>query len=285
MNTLKLLSPAKINLTLEIINKRSDDFHNIISLVTDISLTDELFFTASDQINFESNVELEENSNSILKTIFLIKNKFQLDNGIAVKLVKNIPLSSGLGGGSSNAATTLLALNKLWELNLNTSDLIYLGSKIGSDVPYFIQKGLSVISDKGETIRRLDTNNQIWFVLLFNNHNHSNKTKLMYSSLANHNFTNGGLTRKLEARIRNNSDIPNELLFNCFDNISDQIFDGLSEKRKVFQSLVGEEVILCGAGPTLFYKAPNKETATAIQLLLTMKHGLHSEVVHSGKLK
>ena len=70
MNTLKLLSPAKINLTLEIINKRSDDFHNIISLVTDISLTDELFFTASDQINFESNVELEENSNSILKTIF-----------------------------------------------------------------------------------------------------------------------------------------------------------------------------------------------------------------------
>ncbi|KAA1294797.1 MAG: 4-(cytidine 5'-diphospho)-2-C-methyl-D-erythritol kinase, partial [SAR202 cluster bacterium] len=142
MNTLKLLSPAKINLTLEIINKRSDDFHNIISLVTDISLTDELFFTASDQINFESNVELEENSNSILKTIFLIKNKFQLDNGIAVKLVKNIPLSSGLGGGSSNAATTLIALNKLWELNLNTSDLIYLGSKIGSDVPYFIQKGL-----------------------------------------------------------------------------------------------------------------------------------------------
>ena len=125
----------------------------------------------------------------------------------------------------------------------------------------------------------------MWFVLLFSEHKHKNKTKHMYESLTLDTFTNGGLTRKLEARIRNNSDLPNELMFNGFNNIADKIFPGLSEKRNVFNTLVGEETVLCGAGPTLFYRAPNKETATAINLLLNMKNGLDSIVVNSGKIE
>lgn len=284
MNTLKLFSPAKINLTLEIINKRHDDFHNIISLVTDISLKDEILFTNSKSVTFDSNFELDQKSNSILNTISLIQNKFKLDNGVDVKLTKNIPLASGLGGGSSNAATTLIALNDMWQLNLNKSEMILIGSEIGSDVPYFLEKGLCVINNRGENLRKIKESPLMWFVLLFSEHKHKSKTKFMYESLTSNHFTNGGLTRKLEARIRNNSDLPNELMFNGFNDIADNIFNGLSEKRSIFNTLVGEEVVLCGAGPTLFYRAPNKETATAIHLLLSMKNGLDSLVVHSGKI-
>ncbi len=284
MNTLKLFSPAKINLTLEIINKRHDDFHNIISLVTDISLKDEIVFTNSKSVTFDSNFELDQKSNSILNTISLIQNKFKLDNGVDVKLTKNIPLASGLGGGSSNAATTLIALNDMWQLNLNKSEMILIGSEIGSDVPYFLEKGLCVINNRGENLRKIKESPLMWFVLLFSEHKHKSKTKFMYESLTSNHFTNGGLTRKLEARIRNNSDLPNELMFNGFNDIADNIFNGLSEKRSLFNTLVGEEVVLCGAGPTLFYRAPNKETATAIHLLLSMKNGLDSLVVHSGKI-
>lgn len=284
MNTLKLFSPAKINLTLEIINKRHDDFHNIISLVTDISLKDEIVFTNSKSVTFDSNFELDQKSNSILNTISLIQNKFKLDNGVDVKLTKNIPLASGLGGGSSNAATTLIALNDMWQLNLNKSEMILIGSEIGSDVPYFLEKGLCVINNRGENLRKIKESPLMWFVLLFSEHKHKSKTKFMYESLTSNHFTNGGLTRKLEARIRNNSDLPNELMFNGFNDIADNIFNGLSAKRSLFNTLVGEEVVLCGAGPTLFYRAPNKETATAIHLLLSMKNGLDSLVVHSGKI-
>ena len=285
MNTLKLYSPAKINLTLEILNKRQDNFHNIISLVTDISLKDEIVFSNSKSVTFDSNFSLDQKSNSILNTISLIKKKFKLDNGIDVKLIKNIPLASGLGGGSSNAATTLIALNDIWQLNLNKTEMMLIGSEIGSDVPYFLEKGLCVINDRGENVRKIKESPLMWFVLLFSEHKHKNKTKHMYESLTLDTFTNGGLTRKLEARLRNNSDLPNELMFNGFNNIADKIFPGLSEKRNVFNTLVGEETVLCGAGPTLFYRAPNKETATAINLLLNMKNGLDSIVVNSGKIE
>ena len=77
MNTLKLYSPAKINLTLEILNKRQDNFHNIISLVTDISLKDEIVFSSSKSVTFDSNFALDQKSNSILNTISLIKKKFK----------------------------------------------------------------------------------------------------------------------------------------------------------------------------------------------------------------
>ena len=110
-------SYAKINLGLEILKKLDNDFHEISSVLQTIDLYDTIIFKKSNNISLNCNIKaLENEDNLIVKTIKLLQKKYNYPGGIAITLDKKIPISSGLGGGSSNAATTLLTLKKLWEL-------------------------------------------------------------------------------------------------------------------------------------------------------------------------
>ena len=153
-------SYAKVNLGLRVLNKRSNGYHNLHSLFLEVDLCDELIFSPSDafQLTVEGPPTLEiplDKNNLISKAYRMLKEKMELvPLEYAIHLKKLIPLGSGLGGGSSNAACTLKTLNKLCKLNLSHHELLDLGLKVGSDVPFFIEGGIKLIKGRGEIIEK-----------------------------------------------------------------------------------------------------------------------------------
>ncbi len=133
-------SPAKLNLFLHLTGRREDGYHELQTIFQLIDLYDWLDFeqTKQDSIEIEglSHVELE--NNLIFKAALLLKPFAQQPSGLKIRIEKNIPMGAGLGGGSSNAATTLIVLNKLWQCQLNLAQLAELGLKLGADVPVFV---------------------------------------------------------------------------------------------------------------------------------------------------
>ena len=154
MDILKLKSPAKLNLHLQVLGKRNDGFHEINSAFTLINLFDDLSFKKRPSgINLTG--DLIKN-NLILKAAQNLQEKYHIKNGVDIYLKKRIPIESGLGGGSSNAATTLIALNKLWNLNLSKDELMKIGLDLGSDVPFFIYGENAWGKGRGENLEPIE---------------------------------------------------------------------------------------------------------------------------------
>lgn len=154
-----LSSPAKLNLFFRVLAKRRDGYHDIASLYSKISLHDSLRIELSshDGFSFESHFSLPDfqKDNLVLKARDLFRNATNIHEPISIHLTKQIPLQAGLGGGSSNAATTLLALNELFDFPLNGSELMRLAAKLGSDVSFFLSSGLAYCTGRGEIIQEI----------------------------------------------------------------------------------------------------------------------------------
>ena len=138
---IKIYSPAKINLSLEILRKRNDGFHEIKSIVQTVSLSD--IIEISSHKNIEVNVLnacIPMRENLVVKAAQTLQKFTGCYKGAKITINKRIPLAAGLGGGSSNAATVLMALNGLWDLNLPHEQLLSLASKLGADVPFFFNR-------------------------------------------------------------------------------------------------------------------------------------------------
>ena len=159
MNKLNLKSYAKINLTLEIGKRLDSGYHEISSLMQQINLFDILTFKELDEnkIIIKSNKkELENEKNLAYKSALLLKNKFNIKQGMEIDIQKNIPIGAGLAGGSGNAAVTLKAMNKLFNLNLEEKELIKIGRELGSDVPFQIIGKTALVRGTGEKITKIN---------------------------------------------------------------------------------------------------------------------------------
>ena len=154
MSEIAVKSPAKINIGLNIINKRDDGFHNLETIFYPLNLFDEIEFTKSEKFNFKSNDSNlnKDNSNLIIKAKELLETEFNIHLPVDIHLFKNIPIGAGLGGGSSNAATTLMALTKLFNLKIDIEQLSHLSLKLGSDVPFFLNPVPSYAESRGEVL-------------------------------------------------------------------------------------------------------------------------------------
>lgn len=154
MRTIELTSPAKINLFLEILGKRNDGYHDIVTVFEKIDLCDRIRLSESDSgIALTSNLKelpLDKN-NLVYRASSLLKNTYGVSKGVNIHIEKKIPVAAGLGGGSSNAAITLKGLNRLWKLDLTDRELYDIGKKIGADVPFFIfNHSFAVGSGRGD---------------------------------------------------------------------------------------------------------------------------------------
>ncbi len=143
-------APAKINWFLFIPGKRDDGYHEVRSLMQCVDLGDELSFEASDTLSLEANCAIPTYENSVWKAALLLKEQAGTEMGARITLKKNVPTEAGLGGGSSDAASALLGLNRLWGLGLSAAELSRLGAKLGSDVPFFLGARCSLVSGRGE---------------------------------------------------------------------------------------------------------------------------------------
>ena len=271
---------AKINLTLEVLGRRDDGYHDVASIMQTIDLYDTLTLEPADSVSFECDVaELQSEENLVVMAAKLLGEFARCDKGVEIRLQKRIPTSAGLGGGSSDAAATLKGLNELWGLGLSTSDLEPLAAQLGSDVPFFLHNGTAMVQGRGERVRSLPPADLQWLVVLSPNIQLPEKTALLYRSLGESGFTRGALTRKLEARIRGGGDVPPQFLFNAFDSIAFDAFPGIAKYWDTLASLGAKEIHLAGSGPSMFAPVSRKEVGTAIELLLTHRHGWDSHLV------
>lgn len=154
MNEIVVKSFAKINIGLNVIDKRPDGFHNLETIFYPLNFYDEIRITKSDHFSFNSNDRNlnSEKTNLIIKAKEELEKYFKLMLSSEIYLNKNIPIGAGLGGGSSNAASTLLALVKLFDLSISKEHLLDIALKLGSDVPYFINPVPSFAESRGEAI-------------------------------------------------------------------------------------------------------------------------------------
>ena len=155
----RLRSPAKINLFLKVLSKRKDGYHEIETLFERISLSDYLIFTpARGAIRVESNSDAipRGSRNLVYQAAKLLRERCKIKSGVRIRIEKNIPVSAGLGGGSSNAATALLGLNRLWRLRLPRRELLKAASSLGSDVAFFVlDTPFALGRGRGEIVRKI----------------------------------------------------------------------------------------------------------------------------------
>ncbi|MEN9406578.1 MAG: hypothetical protein RLZ12_862 [Bacillota bacterium] len=165
-------APAKINLTLEVKKERQDGYHDLISIMTTIDLADRIDFELNEdspKIEFYSEKLISKRNirkNLVYQTARLLQHQFQVKQGAKIKIEKHIPVSAGLGGGSSDAAAALRGLNRLWGLNLTVQEMKELGSQIGSDVPFCVHNATALVRGRGEHLFRLPKPPCCWVILV-----------------------------------------------------------------------------------------------------------------------
>jgi len=247
-------APAKINLTLEVLKKRPDGYHEIRSVVQTVSFVDKIKFQPGFKVEIKCDLpEWSAQKSLVSKAVTLLKNTSGSGQGALIEIEKRIPLSSGLGGDSSDAAAVLRGLNMLWDLKLSLRDLINLGTQISSDVPLFFHGGTVLIEGRGEKIRPLHPMPHMSVILLEPSIQRvETKTQQMYNLLSVRNYTSGKITGDFIDMLEGKASKPGAGLYNIFDKVALDYFAGLEEHRRKFLEAGADDVHTAGSGPTLF---------------------------------
>lgn len=272
--TVGIYSPAKVNIMLEVLGRREDGFHELDTLMQTISLKDSLIFTESSNkhslISNNSQIPLGEN-NIILKAIRLIQQKTNMHRRfVQVQIIKNIPVSAGMGGGSSNAASTLLALNQLWNLHLAFDDLVDLSRSLGADVTFFLYQGLCRCRGIGQDVSPLS--NVLEGDLLIFNPGFGVSTPAVYQKLSqrvpfNPLFEVDAFLNHL-ARDSSPYSIRRHW-FNRLESASFEVAPQLASIKDKLENLLDVSFLVSGSGATLFTvldSEVSKDALKAVQL-------------------
>ena len=266
---LTVLAQAKLNLTLEVLAERRDGFHEIRSVIQTINLCDSLHFQLSQDIEFKSNMpELIPENSLVSKAAGLLRVATECAKGATIEVNKRIPLVSGLGGDSSDAAATLRGLNELWGLGLSQPELVELASKLGSDVAFFVYGDTAVVKGRGETVTPLPPLPHMWVVLMVPDVPRlPGKTKQLYASMNPGHYTDGQITERLVALLTKRSLKGQSLvsnIFNVFDGVAFNNFTGLGEYWQQFLKAGAQQVHLAGSGPALFTLLKDRAQANKV---------------------
>jgi 4-diphosphocytidyl-2-C-methyl-D-erythritol kinase len=258
---LTVYAPAKVNLVLEVLGK-DNDYHRISSVVQSVDLCDVLNFELNEELRFECDVTELRQDNLVTKAAALLKESTGCSLGARIELRKHIPWGVGLGGGSSDAAATLLALNDIWGLGLSVLQLARLASNLGSDVPFFIYKGSALVEGKGEKVTPLPPLPVTCFVLLVPAlPKVTEKTKQMYNKVRVADFTRGEFIERALLSLKKGKPFDRSVMFNVFERIAFEFFPRLGKYREIMEEAGAPGVYLAGSGPCLFTVLSNKEEA------------------------
>lgn len=169
MKSISIKSPAKINLRLQVTGKRQDNYHNIYTLFQMIDLCDLITLTGrEDGITIKSNGNIPVGrSNLAHKAASTVFDKYGLPGGIEIEIDKHIPVAAGLGGGSSNAASTIMGINRLFSLNIPQEEMMEIGRKIGADVPFFLSGYTSAVGEgRGDILEKREITDDFYILLV-----------------------------------------------------------------------------------------------------------------------
>ncbi|MDE2835978.1 MAG: 4-(cytidine 5'-diphospho)-2-C-methyl-D-erythritol kinase [Chloroflexota bacterium] len=249
---LRLLAPAKVNLTFEVLGRRADGYHEVRTILQSLSLADELTFEESNHLSLtvapEGAAPIEENL--VLAAARLLQREAGVSVGAAFHLTKRIPTAGGLGGGSSDAATALLGLRQLWGLDLDADALRELAAQLGSDVPFFVSGGTALGEGRGERLSPLPSPLGEAVVAVPEASRPRDKTAQMYGLLRPEHYTDGSATADAGRRLRDGEPLGAQVV-NAFDAVAAQAYPSYAGLSAAFES-EGLWPVLCGAGPSMF---------------------------------
>jgi 4-diphosphocytidyl-2-C-methyl-D-erythritol kinase len=250
---------AKVNLTLEVLGRRDDGFHDLASVVHTIDLADDLRIEPADELITRVQGLPDIEDNLVARAAALIATTKTVRAGAQLTLVKRIPMASGLGGGSSDAATTLVGLNRLWRTRIGYQALARLAAQLGSDVPFFLRGGAALMRGRGEVLEPLPALPRQWLVLVVPDISLPSKTRALYESLSPDDFSSGQLSDDVARRLEHG--IQQEQLRNAFERAARLVFPGLADLWSQIEQSTERRFALSGAGPTLFTLASSKADA------------------------
>jgi 4-diphosphocytidyl-2-C-methyl-D-erythritol kinase len=250
-------APAKINLSLDVLHKRDDGYHEVEMVMTMVDLADRLEMSelATDTIIISSQagyIPLDE-KNLAFQAAKLIKERYDVKKGVYIHLDKHIPVSAGLAGGSSDAAATLRGLNRLWKLGISEQELQELGAELGSDVPFCITGGTALATGRGEKLTPLPSLPPCWVVLAKPPINVS--TAEIYRRLDVNQIdpSSRPQTERLLDAIRQ-QDFAGicESMGNVLEPITFQLYPEAAHLKACMQRLGADGVLMSGSGPTVY---------------------------------
>lgn len=280
MRILNLTSYAKLNLYLEIIRKRPDNYHSIFTLFERINLADQIRLKLLPQREIRiiaSGFSLPLGRNNLAhQAASMLQREFRLSEGVEINISKHIPICAGLGGGSSNAAVVLAGLNRLWKLNLKIRQLVTLARRIGSDVPFFLyNSSFACATSRGERIKVLRLPVKLWHVIVVP------RVKIL-SSLIYKKWDESGkgvamrnhqsIIRILKsALLKKDILLLSKLLFNSLEEVSSAMYPVIRKVRFALSDLGLKAITMSGSGSAVFGLVSSRKEAYAIARQLKTK--------------
>lgn len=313
MKHISLKAPAKLNLLLKVVNKRKDGYHNLVTLFERIDLQDTLQFNrnAKGQIRIFCDCPDVPTGpkNLIHKAAMLLKEGLKLKEGVDIKVIKRIPVAAGLGGGSSDAATTLIGLNQFWKLSLTRAQLLTYARALGSDVPFFLYDASWALGQgRGDKIIPLPMNAKLWHILVvppikvysrevFENFKGGDNPNLKTEGLTNQLTLSispsgeyaenrfRGLSADTNVLTKQNPDVNiltalrkkelqqvNCLLFNDLEKTIISLKPPLLKAKNRLSKLLSGKVIFSGSGPAFFGLTVSRAQAMRLRQILKRRY-------------
>ena len=257
--TLQLESPAKVNLRLEILNRREDGYHELRTIFQKISLHDTLRFSLEEEKGIIITTDHPGlpvgKDNLVHKAVQSMLKVSGYRGGVHIQIKKRIPLGAGLGGGSGNAAITLKAMNQLLELKVSKKELMEMGLGIGADVPFFFLEGAAIGSGIGERLRKTELP-VLWFVFIYPNFEVS--TRWAYQNFV---LTNQRIHFNLP-KFRKTPEGISRILLNHLEEVVSKKYPQIHIMKKMLFSAGALGALMTGSGPTVFGIFPGEKSAT-----------------------
>ena len=283
---IKLKAPAKVNVRLEITGKRPDGYHNIFSIFVPVELYDSLEIRKSGTglIQFKSKGfdVPEDPTNLVYRAADTFFKKTGIKNsGLEIKLEKNIPVAAGLGGGSSDAASTLLALNELYEFPIKKEDLLATALNLGADVPFFIDAVPSIVTGIGEILEPLPNWPEYWYLII--------TPKVEISTAWVYQNYKMELTSNeydyIRKTLKNDDVIISNILKNDLEKVTSASFPIINTLKRKIMDAGAEGAIMSGSGPSVFGIFLSRAKAVSARDLLMSDNLRHISVVKGKGIK
>ena len=247
-------APAKINLTLDVLYKRPDNYHEVEMIMTTVDLADRIGLENREdgliKIISADRFVPDDDRNFAYQAAKLLKDTYGIRHGVSITIEKEIPIAAGLAGGSSDAAATLRGLNELWNLNLSLETLAELGAKIGSDVSFCVYGGTALATGRGEKIEELQSPPACWVVLAKPRIGVS--TAEIYGSLKVDEIVHPNTAAMLKAIDLNDYELMCNSLGNVLESVTFNLYPEVVTLKEQMQRFGADAVLMSGSGPTVF---------------------------------
>ncbi len=266
MRRLVVNASAKVNLTLEVLGKRPDGYHEIATVMQAVDLSDQVVLEDARSLMLETDAAGVPTGadNLVMRAAALLREAAGVDRGARIRLAKRIPVAAGLGGGSSDAAATLWGLNRLWGVRWGGERLSELAVGLGMDVPFFLGRGRALATGRGERIERLPGGGAYALVLV--NPNIALPTREVYARVTAAAFSDGSrVPAMLKALERRNAAVVAASLYNGLETVVEPAWPVVGRIKAALASAGALGAVMSGSGPTVFGVARSLDHARQIR--------------------